>query len=91
MRSWNFLIIGIVLPIRVDSDGNNEIEIIPQKASMGYLNGYGDPEYIEGLETISLPFLKAVSSGSFRLTAIQCPLTRIEFILWENTSKIFRI
>ncbi|WP_185269722.1 S24 family peptidase, partial [Chryseobacterium indologenes] len=38
-------------------------EIIPQKASMGYLNGYGDPEYIESLETISLPFLKG---GKFR-------------------------
>lgn len=53
----------IVLPIRVDQDGNNEIEIIPQKASMGYLNGYGDPEYIESLEIISLPFLKG---GKFR-------------------------
>lgn len=53
----------IVLPIRVDQDGNNQIEIIPQKASMGYLNGYGDPEYIESLETISLPFLKG---GKFR-------------------------
>ncbi|MFP8892152.1 Helix-turn-helix [Chryseobacterium rhizoplanae] len=53
----------IILPIKVDPDGNNQIEIIPQKASMGYLNGYGDPEYIEGLETISLPFLKG---GKFR-------------------------
>ncbi|REC52669.1 XRE family transcriptional regulator [Candidatus Chryseobacterium massiliae] len=53
----------IVLPIRVDQNGNDQIEIIPQKASMGYLNGYGDPEYIEGLETISLPFLKG---GKFR-------------------------
>lgn len=53
----------IVLPIRVDQDGNDQIEIIPQKASMGYLNGYSDPEYIENLETISLPFLKG---GKFR-------------------------
>jgi transcriptional regulator with XRE-family HTH domain len=53
----------IILPIKVDQDGNNQIEIIPQKASMGYLNGYGDPEYIESLETISLPFLKG---GKFR-------------------------
>lgn len=53
----------IVLPIRVDKDGNDQIEIIPQKASMGYLNGYGDPEYIESLDTISLPFLKG---GKFR-------------------------
>ncbi|SHK71976.1 XRE family transcriptional regulator [Epilithonimonas mollis] len=53
----------IVLPIRVDNDGNDQIEIIPQKASMGYLNGYGDPEYIESLDIISLPFLKG---GKFR-------------------------
>lgn len=53
----------IVLPIRVDNDGNDQIEIIPQKASMGYLNGYGDPEYIESLDTISLPFL---NGGKFR-------------------------
>lgn len=52
-----------VLPIRVDQDGNDQIEIIPQKASMGYLNGYSDPEYIEGLDTITLPFLKG---GKFR-------------------------
>lgn len=53
----------IVLPIRVDNNGNDQIEVVPQKASMGYLKGYGDPEYIEGLDIISLPFLKG---GKFR-------------------------
>lgn len=53
----------ILIPITVDTSGNNQIEIIPQKASMGYLNGYGDPEYIESLQTISLPFLR---NGKFR-------------------------
>ncbi|WP_262152625.1 XRE family transcriptional regulator [Chryseobacterium foetidum] len=53
----------IVLPVRVDNEGNDQIEIVQQKASMGYLNGYSDPEYIEGLDTISLPFLKG---GKFR-------------------------
>lgn len=47
----------IVLPVVVDKLGNNSIEIIPQKASMGYLSGYSDPEYIESLQRISLPFL----------------------------------
>ena len=47
----------------VDQKGNESIEIIPQKASMGYLRGYSDPDYIESLETISLPFLK---NGKFR-------------------------
>ena len=53
----------ILIPIAVDASGNNQIEIIPQKASMGYLNGYSDPEYIESLQTISLPFLR---NGKFR-------------------------
>lgn len=47
----------IVLPIKIDSRGENRIEVIPYKASMGYLNGYSDPEYIDTLQTISLPFL----------------------------------
>ncbi|MFC6269712.1 XRE family transcriptional regulator [Frigoriflavimonas asaccharolytica] len=53
----------IVLPIIVDSTGENKIEIIPHKAQMGYLNSYNDPEYIEGLQNISLPFLR---NGKFR-------------------------
>ncbi|KQS89864.1 LexA family transcriptional regulator [Chryseobacterium sp. Leaf394] len=53
----------IVLPIIVDQSGNNSIEIIPQKASMGYLSGYSDPEYIENLQRISLPFL---TNGKYR-------------------------
>ncbi len=53
----------IIIPVSVDTQGNNQIEIIPQKASMGYLNGFSDPEYIESLQTISLPFLR---NGKFR-------------------------
>jgi len=58
----------ILVPITVDSSGNNQIEIIPQKASMGYLNGYADPEYIENLQTISLPFLR---NGKYRAFPVQ--------------------
>ncbi|MCO5232743.1 MAG: helix-turn-helix domain-containing protein [Chitinophagales bacterium] len=53
----------ILLPIQVDNLKENTIEIIPHKASMGYLNGYSDPEYIESLDTVSLPFL---SAGKYR-------------------------
>lgn len=53
----------IVLPVVVDQHGNESIEIVPQKATMGYLRGYSDPDYIESLQTISLPFLK---NGKFR-------------------------
>ncbi|OOG66787.1 LexA family transcriptional regulator [Flavobacterium sp. A45] len=47
----------LVLPIMVDRDGENFIEVVTQKVKAGYLNGYADPEYIESLLQISLPFL----------------------------------
>lgn len=47
----------LVLPITVDKDGANFIEIVPHKAKAGYLTGYADPEFIESLQHISLPFL----------------------------------
>lgn len=53
----------IILPVIVDSDGNNFIEIVPQKASMGYLKGFSDPEFIESLQKMQLPFLK---NGKYR-------------------------
>jgi len=53
----------IVLPVAVDNQGNNLIEIVPHKARAGYLTGYADAEYIENLQQIALPFL---GSGKFR-------------------------
>lgn len=53
----------ILLPVVVDPEGNNYIEIVPQKASMGYLKGYSDPEFIESLQKMQLPFLK---NGKYR-------------------------
>lgn len=53
----------ILLPVVVDSEGNNFIEIVPQKASMGYLKGFSDPEFIESLQKMQLPFLK---NGKYR-------------------------
>ena len=53
----------ILLPITIDKEGENVIEIIPHKARAGYLTGYSDPEFIEGLKQISLPFLQ---HGKFR-------------------------
>lgn len=53
----------ILLPIMVDAKGDNSIEIIPHKARAGYLSGYSDPEFIESLQHISLPFL---TNGKYR-------------------------
>ena len=58
----------ILLPISVDAHGENMIEIIPHRAQAGYLSGYADPEFIESLQHISLPFLK---NGKFRAFPVQ--------------------
>lgn len=57
----------ILLPVAVDARGEHAIEIIPHRAKASYLAGYSDPEYIESLQHVSLPFL---GSGKFRLFAI---------------------
>lgn len=63
----------ILLPITVDREGENTIEIIPQKAKAGYLSGYSDPEFIEGLQQISLPFLKNGKFRAFPVTGDSMP------------------
>lgn len=56
-----------VLSITVDSDNNENIELVPIKASAGYLGGYGDPEYIADLPKFSLPILKEGTYRAFEI------------------------
>ncbi|RIJ41911.1 XRE family transcriptional regulator [Pontibacter oryzae] len=53
-----------VLAITVDQDERENIELVPYKASAGYLNGYADAEFIEELPRFKLPMLG--NSGTFR-------------------------
>jgi transcriptional regulator with XRE-family HTH domain len=46
-----------VLSITVDNEDRENIELVPQKAAAGYLNGYSDPEYLEDLPRFRLPNL----------------------------------
>jgi transcriptional regulator with XRE-family HTH domain len=43
--------------------GSAEIKLVPIKAAAGYLNGYGDPEFIDELNTFTLPML---APGNYR-------------------------
>lgn len=64
----SFIEIGsqrVLFPITVDNDNENLIEIVPVKASAGYLAGYDDPEYIEQLQKIKLPFLPTGKHRAF--------------------------
>jgi len=45
-----------LFPIMVDKENNDLVEVISVKAMAGYLNGYADPEFIEKLPVMNLPF-----------------------------------
>jgi transcriptional regulator with XRE-family HTH domain len=46
----------ILFPVLVDRENNDIIEVVPIRAIAGYLNGYADPQFIEELPVMNLPF-----------------------------------
>ncbi len=57
-----------VLSITVDQEDRENIELVPVKASAGYLNGYADPEYVKELPKFSLPMF---NQGTYRAFEIK--------------------
>lgn len=45
------------------ASGTNEIQLVPVKAAAGYLAGYADPEFLDELNTFTLPML---APGTYR-------------------------
>lgn len=58
----------ILFPVQVDMKNNDNIELVNLKASAGYLDGYADPDFVEELPRIGLPFLRG---GKFRAFPIK--------------------
>ena len=54
---------GMPQVVAVNPSGNENIVYVPAKARAGYLNGYGDTEYIESLPSFHMPHL---TNGTFR-------------------------
>ena len=54
---------GMPQVIAVNQTGNENVVYVPIKARAGYLNGYGDADYIETLPSFNMPHLK---NGSYR-------------------------
>jgi transcriptional regulator with XRE-family HTH domain len=63
----------ILFPILLDQDGNDMVELIPLKAHAGYLRGYSDPEYIERLPKMKLPFLPSGKHRAFPIKGDSMP------------------
>jgi transcriptional regulator with XRE-family HTH domain len=57
-----------ILTITVDAQEKEGIQLVPQKAAAGYLNGYQDPEFISDLPSFVLPTFQ---NGTFRAFEIK--------------------
>ena len=57
------LMAGMLLGIYPGAIKKNEIQFVPVKAVAGYLAGYADPEFIDELNTFTLPML---APGDYR-------------------------
>ena len=67
-KDTSFIEVGnkrVLFPVTVNESNEDLIEIVPAKASAGYLEGYADPEYIEQLQKIKLPFLPTGTHRAF--------------------------
>ena len=75
---------GEVLVVTMDSYERENIEYVPVKAAAGYLNGFGDPEFVKELPHFRLPML---GSGTYRAFEIKgdsmLPLTSGSIVVGE--------
>jgi len=70
-KDTSFIEVGnkrVLFPVTVNENNEDLIEVIPAKASAGYLSGYDDPEYIEQLQKIKLPFLPTGTHRAFPIS-----------------------
>ena len=94
-KDTSFIEVGnkrILFPVTVSEINEDLIEIIPAKASAGYLQGYADPEYIEQLQKIKLPFLPTGTHRAFPISGdSMLPVKDGSFIVARFVDDISRI
>lgn len=61
-----------ILPIAVATEQDKELGVlVPVKASAGYLNGYGDADFVGALPRFSLPFPELPQDRTYRVFQIR--------------------
>lgn len=60
--------VGVPQVVAVNPTGNENVVYVPVKARAGYLDGYGDAEFIESLPSFNMPHL---NNGTFRCFEVQ--------------------
>lgn len=86
-KDTSFIEVGnkrVLFPIAVNDENENLIEVVPAKASAGYLAGYDDPEYIQQLENIKLPFIPTGKHRAFPIKGdSMLPLKEGSYVIGE--------
>lgn len=73
-----------VLSITVNAENTENIEIVPVKASAGYMNGFADPQYLTSLQRFHLPMFTGGTFRAFELTGdSMLPLQPGTFVIAE--------
>ncbi|WP_421895554.1 XRE family transcriptional regulator [Marinoscillum sp.] len=82
-----------ILSITVDKEDNENIELVPQKAAAGYMNGYSDPEYISELPKFNLPMLpKNATYRAFEISGdSMLPITSGSIVIGKYLESIKEI
>jgi len=63
-----------ILATTIDSENNDNVELVPLKAKAGYTAGYADPEFLRVLPTFHLPFLsKTKKYRAFQISGDSMP------------------
>jgi transcriptional regulator with XRE-family HTH domain len=71
------------------ASGSSEITFVPVKAAAGYLAGYSDPEYIDELNTFTLPMLAPGTYRAFEIVGdSMLPTPSGSIIIGEMTGNI---
>lgn len=63
----------MLFPVIIDKENRDRIEVVTAKASAGYLSGYADPEYIEKMPFMELPFRITGKHRSFQIRGDSMP------------------
>lgn len=63
----------VLFPIVLNENDEDTVEIVTAKASAGYLHGYADPEFIERLQHMRLPFLPTGKHRAFPIKGDSMP------------------
>ena len=85
-----------ILSILVDNENDKElISVVPVKAAAGYLNGYGDVDFIEKLQKFNLPVQELSPERTYRVFQISgdsmLPVKPKSYIICEYVHDWFDI